>query len=136
MSKHCTIGYETLHDLRQLPLLLPLCCWIFNAAGFLPLDPVQQPQVSKVDIYPGLADGLGISAETWNSYITTVPDDSTLQHLYDTGRADTAAWVAANIPSKAGEIEGVKAATAYNVNEISVTDVAAAAINLLGLVVG
>lgn len=107
-----------------------------NAAGFLPLDPVMQPQVSNVDIYPGMAEGLGISAETWNSYITNMPDDSTLQYLYDTGRADTAAWVAANFPNKAGEIEEVKAATAYNVNAIPVTDVAAAAINLLGLIVG
>jgi hypothetical protein len=95
-----------------------------------------QPQPSSVDIYPGLAAGLEISAQTWDSYITVTPDDGTLQYLYDTGRADTAAWVAANIPSKAGELEQAKAATAYNVNAIPVHNVAAAAVNLIGMVVG
>lgn len=108
------------------------CC----TGDYLPLNPVLSPQVSKVDIYPGLAAGIGLSTEAWNSYVTTVPGDSTLQYLYDTGRADTAAWVAANFPSKAGEVEQAMSDTASYVNAVPVTDLAAAAVNLLGVVTG
>lgn len=70
------------------------CCCRFcrHSAPYLPLNPdIVNP--TSVDIYPGLAGELLVPPQVWNSYGLEIPDDATLQFIYDTGRRDAAHWV-------------------------------------------
>lgn len=63
----------------------------YTAGPFLPLNPTPARQGSH-DIFPGLSGRLLVPARTWNSYSLSIPDDATLQYIYDVGRMDAAYW--------------------------------------------
>ncbi len=62
------------------------------AAPYLPLNPAMVLPKS-IDIYPGLSGPLMVQPELWNSFALSIPDQATLQYIYDTGRRDAAHWV-------------------------------------------
>jgi len=105
------------------------CGMLVFAVMYRPLNPVLQPQPSRVDIYPGLSGALRMSNDAWNSYTLKAPDSGMLQYMYDQGRKDAAAYVSANIPSKAAQANRALQATTKDVNSVPIPSGFEAAVN-------
>jgi hypothetical protein len=96
---------------------------------YKPLNPVVEPQPSRVDIYPGLSGPLPVSGSEWNQYVQRAPDNDMLQSMYDQGRQDAAAYVRDNIPSRAGRVSAALSATRKDVNSVQIPGAIEGAIN-------
>lgn len=96
---------------------------------YKPLNPVVEPQPSRVDIYPGLSGPLPVGSSEWNSYTLRAPDNNMLQTMYDQGRQDAAAYVRDNIPSRESQVSGALQATRKDVNSVPIPGAIEGAIN-------
>jgi hypothetical protein len=90
--------------LRGALLPLPL------TAAYLPFNPVRIPSPTP-DIFPGLSGPLKVSAQKWASFAANIPDDETLTYIFNTGRADAAAFVRAKGLASAAAVDAALAAT-------------------------
>lgn len=70
-----------------------------------------------------------MNAESWNSYVLQAPDNAMLQHLYDQGRRDAAAYVRTAYPGSTAKAAAVLDSTARDVNAIPIPSLIQAAVN-------
>jgi hypothetical protein len=77
---------------------LPLNCaaHTHTHAAYLPLNPVPVASTPQPDVYPGLGGRLRVSTAEWNGFSLQIPNDTVLLYIFDTGRADAAAFAGAS----------------------------------------
>jgi hypothetical protein len=82
--------------------------------GYLPLNPVPVPRSPRrADVYPGLGGKLRVPPQLWNSWALAIPNDTVLLYIYDTGRADAAAFArASGLAAPAAVQEALRATAA------------------------
>jgi len=98
-----------------------------NPADFpyLPLTPVKQTPPARIDIYPGLGGALRFTNKTWNDFTLIAPNNAQLQILYDTGRADAAAWCGQKFMANATAINTALNRTALNITTLQAFNLSA-----------
>jgi hypothetical protein len=63
------------------------------------------------DIFPGLSGALKVPAAQWQSWGLNIPDNATLEYIFNQGRADAAAFVGARKLANAAAVQAALEAT-------------------------